>query len=132
MTKLSSHVAVRRVRVRGGNSKFRALRLDHGNYSWGSEVRGGGTLISRQRAAGAIVNLLPSSARDSLTCHMDNFNDVFVLAAVAFAPVAGQLAPLSIQQCGGCFAVVVNGSVEHLKQACHCLPLLLWLLSSLA
>ncbi len=38
-TKLSSHVAVRKIRVRGGNSKFRALRLDHGTYSWGSEVR---------------------------------------------------------------------------------------------
>jgi len=37
-TKLSSHVAVRTVRVRGGNRKFRALRLDHGNYSWGSEA----------------------------------------------------------------------------------------------
>ncbi len=39
-TKLSSHVAVRSVRVRGGNVKFRALRLDHGTFSWGSEVRG--------------------------------------------------------------------------------------------
>lgn len=38
MTKLSSNVAVRRVRVRGGNSKFRALRLDAGNFSWGSEA----------------------------------------------------------------------------------------------
>lgn len=28
---------VRRIRVRGGNSKFRALRLDAGNFSWGSE-----------------------------------------------------------------------------------------------
>merc|ERR1711976_14199 len=28
---------VRRLRVRGGNYKFRALRLDHGNFSWGSE-----------------------------------------------------------------------------------------------
>jgi small subunit ribosomal protein S8e len=37
-TKLSSNVAVRKVRVRGGNMKFRALRLDHGNYSWGSEA----------------------------------------------------------------------------------------------
>lgn len=37
-TKLSSHVAVRKVRVRGGNQKFRALRLDTGNFSWGSEV----------------------------------------------------------------------------------------------
>lgn len=38
MTKLSSNVCVRRVRVRGGNSKFRALRLDHGNFAWGSEA----------------------------------------------------------------------------------------------
>jgi small subunit ribosomal protein S8e len=38
-TKLSSNVAVRPVRTRGGNTKFRALRLDHGNFSWGSEVR---------------------------------------------------------------------------------------------
>ena len=38
-TKLSSNVTVRRVRVRGGNFKFRALRLDSGNFSWGSEVK---------------------------------------------------------------------------------------------
>jgi small subunit ribosomal protein S8e len=37
-TKLSSNVCVRRVRVRGGNSKFRALRVDSGNFSWGSEA----------------------------------------------------------------------------------------------
>jgi len=37
-TKLSSNVAVRKVRVRGGNHKFRALRLDHGNFSWGTEA----------------------------------------------------------------------------------------------
>ncbi|GFP95423.1 40S ribosomal protein s8 [Phtheirospermum japonicum] len=29
---------VRRVRVRGGNVKWRALRLDTGNFSWGSEA----------------------------------------------------------------------------------------------
>ena len=29
---------IRQIRVRGGNSKFRALRLDTGNFSWGSEV----------------------------------------------------------------------------------------------
>jgi small subunit ribosomal protein S8e len=29
---------VREVRCRGGNLKFRALRLETGNYSWGSEV----------------------------------------------------------------------------------------------
>jgi small subunit ribosomal protein S8e len=37
-TKLSANVAVRKVRCRGGNSKFRALRLDSGNFSWGSEA----------------------------------------------------------------------------------------------
>merc|ERR1739838_638850 len=29
---------VHEVRTRGGNKKFRALRLDSGNYSWGSEA----------------------------------------------------------------------------------------------
>jgi len=38
MTKLSSNVCVRPLRTRGGNSKFRALRLDSGNFSWGSEA----------------------------------------------------------------------------------------------
>merc|ERR1712039_85298 len=28
---------VRPIRCRGGNRKFRALRLDHGNFAWGSE-----------------------------------------------------------------------------------------------
>ena len=37
-TKLSTHTDVRLVRCRGGNTKFRALRLDHGNFSWGSEA----------------------------------------------------------------------------------------------
>merc|ERR1712093_120761 len=37
-TKLSSSTCVRPIRVRGGNIKFRALRLDHGNFSWGSEA----------------------------------------------------------------------------------------------
>uniref|UniRef100_A0A7N5K7V6 40S ribosomal protein S8 n=1 Tax=Ailuropoda melanoleuca TaxID=9646 RepID=A0A7N5K7V6_AILME len=31
------------VRVRGGNKKYRALRLDVGNFSWGSESSGIGT-----------------------------------------------------------------------------------------
>eukprot|EP00894_Picocystis_sp_ML_P000511 jgi/Pico_ML_1/51028/g2132.t1 len=38
MTKLSSNVTVRRLRVRGGNYKFRALRLDAGNFSWPTEA----------------------------------------------------------------------------------------------
>ena len=37
-TKISSNTDVRPVRVRGGNMKFRALRLDHGNFAWASEV----------------------------------------------------------------------------------------------
>lgn len=28
---------IRTVRVRGGHQKYRALRLDHGTFSWGSE-----------------------------------------------------------------------------------------------
>lgn len=36
MTKLGPK-RIHTVRVRGGNKKFRALRLDTGNFSWGSE-----------------------------------------------------------------------------------------------
>merc|ERR1712086_846908 len=36
MTKMGAK-RVRPVRCRGGNMKYRALRLDAGNYSWGSE-----------------------------------------------------------------------------------------------
>jgi len=35
MTKLGEK-RVTRIRVRGGNYKFRALRLDKGNFSWAS------------------------------------------------------------------------------------------------
>ncbi|KAL3506525.1 hypothetical protein ACH5RR_031907 [Cinchona calisaya] len=37
-TKLSSNKTVRRIRVGEGNVKWTALRLDTGNYSWGSEA----------------------------------------------------------------------------------------------
>jgi len=37
MTKIGAK-RIREVRVRGGNKKFRALRLDTGNFSWGSET----------------------------------------------------------------------------------------------
>jgi small subunit ribosomal protein S8e len=37
MTKIGQK-RIRTVRCRGGNLKFRALRLDTGNFSWGSEV----------------------------------------------------------------------------------------------
>jgi small subunit ribosomal protein S8e len=36
MTKLGA-ARVHEVRVRGGNTKFRAMRLDTGSFSWGSE-----------------------------------------------------------------------------------------------
>ena len=36
MTKLG-HKRVHPVRCRGGNMKYRALRLDTGNFSWGTE-----------------------------------------------------------------------------------------------
>ena len=39
MTKLVSDASrIRRVRVRGGNYKFRALRLKEGNFNWASEA----------------------------------------------------------------------------------------------
>ena len=37
MTKLDSSKRIHTVRVRGGNIKHRALRLDTGNFAWGSE-----------------------------------------------------------------------------------------------
>merc|ERR1712113_344261 len=37
MTKLAAH-RVHHVRTRGGNLKYRALRLDQGNFSWATEV----------------------------------------------------------------------------------------------
>ncbi|XP_027187142.2 small ribosomal subunit protein eS8y-like [Cicer arietinum] len=37
-TKLSSNKTIRRIRVRGGNVKWRDLRWDTGNFSWGSEA----------------------------------------------------------------------------------------------
>jgi len=37
LTKLSTEKRVRQLRVRGGNHKYRALRLDAGNFSWPSE-----------------------------------------------------------------------------------------------
>jgi small subunit ribosomal protein S8e len=36
MTKLG-HTRVRKVRTRGANMKYRALKLDSGNFAWGSE-----------------------------------------------------------------------------------------------
>ena len=37
MTKIGE-ARIHTVRCRGGNQKFRALRLDSGNFAWGSEV----------------------------------------------------------------------------------------------
>jgi len=48
LTKLGSK-KIHTVRVRGGNLKYRALRLDSGNFSWGSEA------ISRKTRIVAVV-----------------------------------------------------------------------------
>lgn len=37
MTKLDGPKRIHEVRVRGGNIKHRAIRLDTGNFAWGSE-----------------------------------------------------------------------------------------------
>ena len=37
MTKLDSSKRIHTVRTRGGNVKYRAMRLDSGNFAWGSE-----------------------------------------------------------------------------------------------
>merc|ERR1711981_1141661 len=50
MTKLGAK-RTRVVRGRGGNNKFRALRLDSGNFSWGSE-----TVTRKTRVLGVVYN----------------------------------------------------------------------------
>jgi len=57
MTKLGAK-RVHHVRTRGGNTKFRALRLDTGNFSWGSEA------ISRKTR---ILNVVYNSANNEFT-----------------------------------------------------------------
>ena len=42
---------IRTVRTRGGNKKFRALRLDSGNFSWGSE-----TITKKTRIVDVVYN----------------------------------------------------------------------------
>ena len=42
---------IRTVRTRGGNTKFRALRLDTGNFSWGSE-----TITKKTRIVDVVYN----------------------------------------------------------------------------
>ena len=56
-TKLSSNVTIRKVRCRGGNYKFRALRLDTGNFSWGSEVRRQLTLVHAVCQVAGLISL---------------------------------------------------------------------------
>ena len=58
MTKLSvDDKRVRPVRARGGNMKFRALRLSQGNFSWGSEA------VSRKTR---IINVLYNASNNEL------------------------------------------------------------------
>ena len=42
---------IRTVRTRGGNQKFRALRVDSGNFSWGSE-----TVTKKTRIVDVVYN----------------------------------------------------------------------------
>jgi len=54
MTKLSTGTGTKRVhtvRVRGGNVKYRALRLDTGNFAWGSEH-----VTRKTRLVGVVYN----------------------------------------------------------------------------
>jgi small subunit ribosomal protein S8e len=44
-TRLSDDKVIRRIRVRGGNYKFRALRLSTGNFTWASENCGRKTKV---------------------------------------------------------------------------------------
>jgi small subunit ribosomal protein S8e len=53
MTKLDSSKRIHTVRVRGGNTKHRALRLDTGNFAWGSES------ITRKTRLIQVVSRLP-------------------------------------------------------------------------
>jgi small subunit ribosomal protein S8e len=50
MTKLGVK-KINPVRARGGNIKYRALRLDHGNFSWGSEA-----IAKKVRIVGVVYN----------------------------------------------------------------------------
>lgn len=50
MTKLGLK-KINPVRARGGNIKYRALRLDHGNFSWGSEA-----IAKKVRIVGVVYN----------------------------------------------------------------------------
>jgi len=57
-TKLdSSKPRIRRIRVRGGNYKFRALRLKEGNFNWASEA------ISKKTR---IINVLYNASSNEL------------------------------------------------------------------
>eukprot|EP00008_Paramoeba_atlantica_P004087 CAMPEP_0201475662 /NCGR_PEP_ID=MMETSP0151_2-20130828/1031_1 /ASSEMBLY_ACC=CAM_ASM_000257 /TAXON_ID=200890 /ORGANISM="Paramoeba atlantica, Strain 621/1 / CCAP 1560/9" /LENGTH=218 /DNA_ID=CAMNT_0047855813 /DNA_START=54 /DNA_END=710 /DNA_ORIENTATION=- len=51
MTRLLPNKKINPVRCRGGNIKNRALRLDHGNFSWGSEA-----IAKKVRIVGVVYN----------------------------------------------------------------------------
>lgn len=52
MTKLDTSKRIHTVRTRGGNTKYRAIRLDTGNFAWGSEA------VTRKTRLIAVVSLL--------------------------------------------------------------------------
>ena len=56
---------IHKVRTRGGNIKYRALRLDSGNFSWGSE---GG---EREECPVIIITFTPRTAMTRKTRLLD-------------------------------------------------------------
>merc|ERR1719272_2739307 len=54
------------VRGRGNNTKHRALKLDHGNFSWGSEAQSSKTLVKN-----AIVKI---DANPFRTWYLQHYN----------------------------------------------------------
>jgi ribosomal protein S8E len=115
-TKLSSHTAVRKVRVRGGNEKFRALRCDHGNFSWGTEV--GDIRKGRRRRRGRQRG--DRGCMGELRLLHDRHAVDLCLGAVPARPGSGQAAWRS--RGGGRACRNWEDSAEGEGTAMHCMP----------
>ncbi|KAL2540792.1 40S ribosomal protein S8-2 [Abeliophyllum distichum] len=89
---------VRRIRVRGGNVKWRALRLDTENYSWGSEaitrktrlldVEGEGTIVQETKKSNHVVRKLEKRQQGrTLDPHIEEqFGSGRLLACISSRP----------------------------------------------
>lgn len=65
MTKLGGPKRIHVVRARGGNLKYRALRLDSGNFSWGGECALAGAPAAFGRRGGRRTDVAGLSPRGS-------------------------------------------------------------------